>query len=671
MRKVSIISKSTEMRPNLGAIEKEIKYQNLDDLSNIICKYNWSPALFKENKRSKDTAIGTNLLVYDVDEGLTMVEANKRLRNYRHIIAPSKSHQKPKTTKSGSVKLACDRFRVVVFLEYFIDNVNDYEATWFKFFLSKLPEADQACKDLSRFYYACSGSGYKRSNGYNVKIVKASKVQTNTPKLKELGIKGNLGKKSLMFLNQLAPDGSVHMNLIRTAFDMKQQNYTCDEAIEEIRFAFNKNDRTFEKHDRNKVKDIFENRALKHDTLRWPKEIYNEKTGVCKLDKEDNDNYVFLIKNVLNWKVEKDVLRDIILINDEPISDSHLVKISLKAREHKLITKKDILNDYLTAIAEENEFHPLKDAIDKSTLDVKTLSKHKVEGGPIDKLIDTIKFTYYDDTGETREQQFERYRMYIRRWLVGVATKIYQPGSQNLVLVFIGKQGMGKSRWLTKLALTNWSFGEGHINPQNKDHVLYHLDKLIFHIPELDSITGKKESGELKDYLTKDHVVARRPYGRFATSGRSICSFCASVNHKEFLVDWTGSRRFLTIPIEGLDHEHNIKSEDVFKEALELYRAGYKHWLNIEEIAELNRINGIKHNYHTDLDDYVDLVIQGDDFVQQNQLMRMLGMNPNKRADYIRFKNLLLNRGHKLKRRKVKNKTLSGFLVDKSKLLEI
>lgn len=67
----------------------------------------YSTGTYKDNKRSIATCTGqANLVVFDVDNGMTIEEAQSRLCEYKHLITTTKSHQKE---KNGQV---CDRFRI-------------------------------------------------------------------------------------------------------------------------------------------------------------------------------------------------------------------------------------------------------------------------------------------------------------------------------------------------------------------------------------------------------------------------------------------------------------------------------------------------------------------------------------------------------------------------------
>jgi hypothetical protein len=96
---------------NLGEIEDEIEYSDLAELCVVVTQYSWSPGVFSNRKRTIGSLSRIDLLVLDVDNGCTLVDARERFAQFKHIIATSRNHQKE---KNGVV---CDRFRVVLFLE--------------------------------------------------------------------------------------------------------------------------------------------------------------------------------------------------------------------------------------------------------------------------------------------------------------------------------------------------------------------------------------------------------------------------------------------------------------------------------------------------------------------------------------------------------------------------
>ena len=68
-------------------------------------------------------------------------------------------------------------------------------------------------------------------------------------------------------------------------------------------------------------------------------------------------------------------------------------------------------------------------------------------------------------------------------------------------------------------------------------------------------------------------------------------SFAGSINTAQFLNDTTGSRRFLCFEVEHIEYTHEIDINKVYSQALKLKEEGFRHWLNQEEIKEINANN--------------------------------------------------------------------------------
>ena len=123
-------------------------------LGAIICRDNWSPMVFKEDSqnrriRKSENFEFTDLLVFDVDEGLDIESAKGIILKYdlSALIATTRNHQIQKGKKA-----ACDRFRIVLLLKSSIDEAKKYAELWMT--ASKVfGSVDQSCKDLARFYF--------------------------------------------------------------------------------------------------------------------------------------------------------------------------------------------------------------------------------------------------------------------------------------------------------------------------------------------------------------------------------------------------------------------------------------------------------------------------------------------------------------------------------------
>jgi hypothetical protein len=289
------------------------------------------------------------------------------------------------------------------------------------------------------------------------------------------------------------------------------------------------------------------------------------------------DNMKFLVSDVMGLRPQFNTLKNRIYLNGQSFNDFDLGNIRNRCREYGLSSEKDFVIEVISELAKGDQYHPFIDAIRNVQYDGQD---------HIGALFETLKIS------ESAEQHKPLYAQYLRRWLIATVTRACNPGVQNLVLTFISPQGAGKSRWLQRLAsIAPEIYGEGSINPDNKDHELRHLNYILWHIPEIDGLTRKADVAALKDYLTKSDVAVRESYGRFDRVGKSVLSFCASVNSSNFLVDETGNRRFLVMNLDGIDANHSVDIMQVWAQAYHAYLANEKYYFDSEEIININSAN--------------------------------------------------------------------------------
>lgn len=173
-----------------------------------------------------------------------------------------------------------------------------------------------------------------------------------------------------------------------------------------------------------------------------------------------------------------------------------------------------------------------------------------------------------------------------------VACVIDEKQVNQTVIVFSGKQGLGKTTWIEKLMpkpLKEYIFS-GTINPSNKDTLIHLAECMLINLDELENL-NKTEIGSLKEIITKTHIRMRKAYGHNNENMPRRASFAGSVNTSQFLNDTTGSRRFLCFEVENIQYTHNIDIHKVYAQALFLFTNGFRHWFNQEEIKEINQNN--------------------------------------------------------------------------------
>lgn len=218
---------------------------------------------------------------------------------------------------------------------------------------------------------------------------------------------------------------------------------------------------------------------------------------------------------------------------------------------------------------------------------------------PVKNFIETLppysdEHDYIADLAEsvtTTDQAL--WKKCLKKWLVAWVASLDDPSINNqTVIVLNGIQGIGKSRWLSKLVpsdLKNYVYA-GTINPDNKDTLIYLSECILINLDELENL-NRNQLGSLKEIITKEKIKVRRPYGYVAENLPRRASFVGSVNSNEFLSDTTGNRRFLCFEAEEINYEHQVDILRVLAHAYSLYKSGYRYWFDQAEIQEINISN--------------------------------------------------------------------------------
>ena len=180
-----------------------------------------------------------------------------------------------------------------------------------------------------------------------------------------------------------------------------------------------------------------------------------------------------------------------------------------------------------------------------------------------------------------------------KKWLVAmVGCVLDEKVINHTVIVFSGKQGLGKTTWVEKLVpkqLKEYLFS-GTINPNNKDTLVQLAECMLINLDELENL-NRSEIGSLKEIITKTQIRMRKAYGHNNETMPRRASFAGSVNTAQFLNDSTGSRRFLCFELEGIQYQHNVDINMAFSQALFLFKSGFRHWFDQEEIKSITENN--------------------------------------------------------------------------------
>jgi predicted P-loop ATPase len=212
-----------------------------------------------------------------------------------------------------------------------------------------------------------------------------------------------------------------------------------------------------------------------------------------------------------------------------------------------------------------------------------------------DSLLEWDGHDYISDLVSTVETDDNRvFRSYFEKWLVGLVKAGYFPNITNQqMLVFYGKQGVGKTRWFIKLlpkALKDYFF-TGYTNLEDQMFQMKLGTYLLIFMDELDSYRGSKQA-LIKATVTQESVKIRPLYKTYDKEVKRIASFAAAINQEGFIHDLTGSRRFLVFETIKINADHDIDANRVFAQAFHLAKdKKYFHYFKDTEIIELEKRN--------------------------------------------------------------------------------
>lgn len=222
------------------------------------------------------------------------------------------------------------------------------------------------------------------------------------------------------------------------------------------------------------------------------------------------------------------------------------------------ITGNNKIEDAKNITFDRAKYHPVRDYLSSLTWDGK-------------ERIPTLFIDYLgaDDNIYTKEVA--------RIHLVAAVARIFNPGVKyDSVPTFTGKQGIGKSTFISKLA-KGW-FSDGLDSMKGKEAAeniqgVWHIE-----LGELNA-TRKSDIEIVKAFLSRQYDVYRVAYAKNTSRFPRQCVFWGTTNSVAFLRDVTGERRHYPI---SCDEKNAIKSiwkdltedevDQLWAEAVERYR---------------------------------------------------------------------------------------------------
>ncbi|MCD8157851.1 MAG: virulence-associated E family protein [Clostridiales bacterium] len=220
-----------------------------------------------------------------------------------------------------------------------------------------------------------------------------------------------------------------------------------------------------------------------------------------------------------------------------------------------------------TKIVEDRHFHPVREYFENLP---------KWDNVP---RVSTLLIDYFgaEDTSYTRAVT--------KKTMTAAVARTYHPGTKfDSALILIGKQGIGKSTFFSKLAGKWFSDSLTLTDMKDKSGAEKLQGFLILELGEMAGIK-KVDIETIKSFLSRTDDIYRPPYGRVAESHPRQCVIVGSTNAESgFLRDITGNRRFWPVNVgeNSVKKSWQITDDDVsqiWAEAVHLYKQGEKLYL--------------------------------------------------------------------------------------------
>ncbi len=226
----------------------------------------------------------------------------------------------------------------------------------------------------------------------------------------------------------------------------------------------------------------------------------------------------------------------------------------------------------IEAACMRNRFHPVREYLDG-------LAK------PTTRHLDNLAGTLFGNAEPLKSE-------YVRKWLVSAVARIMQPGCQaDTVLTLCGERGGEKKSTAFKTLFKGWYRSDLPDISNARSIGMALRGNWCVELGELKQLqTAGAEA--IKEFLTRASDKFDPKYAPGEIEVPRECVFGATTNDVAFLdLDEATRRRFWPIEIKGRIDTDRLAAiaDEIWAEAVALYRAGERWWFEDEAVADAGR----------------------------------------------------------------------------------
>ena len=212
-------------------------------------------------------------------------------------------------------------------------------------------------------------------------------------------------------------------------------------------------------------------------------------------------------------------------------------------RKYEMVAPLSMVEELLNRETFENAYHPLKDYL------------NSLEWDGVPRINNALR-TYFG------ARMPEPYLTSVSRKLfIGAVKRIFEPGCTfQFMVVLEGRQGIGKSTGIEILSGKRW-FLDNLPNLHDKDAAGNLLGTWLCEIAELTALM-KTDSGAAKAFISRNTDRFRPPYGARRVDYPRNTIFIGTTNHRDYLTDHTGNRRYWPVACFHVDFKGLIRDRD-------------------------------------------------------------------------------------------------------------